>query len=187
MADFNIIQKKVALSEGGYTCNKDDAGNWTGASVGEGELVGTNHGIAAHTYAHYIGHTPTKQEMIDMPYSVALIIYRNSYWTTMYGDFIKDNSVAWMIYDALIQHWDQSFYWTREAIQAQHIKVEGADVVIRRAYFNGKIIIALNSCNQEWVFDNIKQCRLKYYKKLNNPTMYEGWVNRMSLMRYGDV
>lgn len=191
MADFKLIMKKIGLSEGGYTSNKDDAGNWTGAKVGEGELVGTNHGIAAHTYAHYIGHTPSKQEMIDMPYETALTIYRNSYWTTIYGDFIKDNSVAWIIMDSLVQHWDQAFYWTREAIQSQAVLVKGATVVIHRPYFNGDIIIALNKCTQEWAFNNIKQERLAYYRRISNDgrnkAFYKGWLRRMDKLVYGKV
>ena len=37
-------------SEGGFTDNRADPGNWTGGQVGAGELRGTNFGISAAAY-----------------------------------------------------------------------------------------------------------------------------------------
>jgi lysozyme family protein len=36
--------------EGGYQCDPDDLGNWTGSKCGEGELRGTKYGLSARSY-----------------------------------------------------------------------------------------------------------------------------------------
>jgi lysozyme family protein len=62
MADFITVHKMTSPLEGGYSCDPNDVGNWTGAHLGEGILVGTKYGIACHTYAHYLGYMPSKIE-----------------------------------------------------------------------------------------------------------------------------
>lgn len=48
-SSFDIAQKFVHLKEGGYTDFEKDKGNWTSNKVGQGLLIGTNHGISALT------------------------------------------------------------------------------------------------------------------------------------------
>ena len=48
-SSFDVAQKFVAVEEGGYTDFRRDKGNWTSNHIGEGLLIGTNHGISAPT------------------------------------------------------------------------------------------------------------------------------------------
>jgi hypothetical protein len=47
MSDFDRIFDFVVGSEGGFTDNPADPGNWTGGKIGAGECRGTKFGISA--------------------------------------------------------------------------------------------------------------------------------------------
>jgi hypothetical protein len=92
-ARFEIAQVGVHNSEGEYTDDRDDRGNWTNNVIGSGMLLGTKYGIAAPTLVHYykkndLG-TPSQQDMMDLTYDTALEIYKKDYW-----DKNKLNDVA---------------------------------------------------------------------------------------------
>ena len=52
-ADFNTAQNLVKKFEGGYSNDKRDPGNYTGAKIGVGKLIGTNWGISAPVLVVY--------------------------------------------------------------------------------------------------------------------------------------
>lgn len=99
MADFEIAYKRTSVFEGGYSNVADDNGNWTGGKKGVGKLVGTNYGISAPDYAAYMGKTPTVNDMVYMPVSVAKKIYKNKYWKGIRGDEIESQQFANNLYD----------------------------------------------------------------------------------------
>jgi lysozyme family protein len=49
-ANLEASLSHIFGSEGGYTANRKDPGNWTGGKVGRGKLKGTKFGIAANSY-----------------------------------------------------------------------------------------------------------------------------------------
>lgn len=51
-AQFLDYFDRLIGSEGRFTKDARDPGNWTGGRVGVGKLVGTKYGIAANTYPH---------------------------------------------------------------------------------------------------------------------------------------
>ena len=47
------MAKNLTLNvEGGYQCDPDDKGNWTGGNVGVGLLKGTKYGISAASFSN---------------------------------------------------------------------------------------------------------------------------------------
>lgn len=58
-------------SEGGYSKDRNDPGNWTGGSVGNGKMLGTKFGIAANTYP--------KLDIKNLTLEQATEIYRRDY------------------------------------------------------------------------------------------------------------
>lgn len=102
MADFNLAYKKTARSEGGYTDNSSDNGNWTGGIVGSGYLIGTKYGISAPRLMEYLGRVPTVAEMKNLQPSTAKAIMKIDYWDVVRGDEIKDQASAEQIFDAAI-------------------------------------------------------------------------------------
>lgn len=68
MITFDTIFNRVIGSEGEYTNNPKDPGNWTGGKVGVGELKGTKFGLAAHSYPHLDIRNITKSQARDEYY-----------------------------------------------------------------------------------------------------------------------
>lgn len=71
-ANFDACMVPIFREEGGLTKDPHDAGNWTGAKVGKGRLVGTKYGIAASSH-------PTLG-IPDLTKAEAGEIYRAEYW-----------------------------------------------------------------------------------------------------------
>ena len=186
MANFDVAQLLVKAGEGGYTKNPNDAYNYTGGKIGAGMLVGTNWGIGAPTYAKYLKRTPTEADMQAMTYQTAVAIYRQNYWTPIMGDQIQNQSIANILYDTIVNTWDEAFYFARQALKNQNIKVLGSTVVVPRPYFNPDIIKALNTANQQQAFNDIKQQRINFYNAKHNATFGEGWINRLDKFVYSN-
>ena len=71
----DVLVDGILLEEGGYQASEKDTGNFNSS----GELVGTNYGISAPVYEEYLGRPVTRQDMEDLPVSVAGKIYRKNY------------------------------------------------------------------------------------------------------------
>jgi lysozyme family protein len=66
--------------EGGYTDHPSDPGNWTGGSVGSGELKGTKYGISGASYPSL--------DIKNLTVEEAGKIYREKYWDAINGDLM---------------------------------------------------------------------------------------------------
>lgn len=72
MDNFDHCFAFTVGSEGGYTSDSADKGNWTGGAVGAGVLKGTKYGISAAEY-------PTL-DIANLTQADAETIYRKDYW-----------------------------------------------------------------------------------------------------------
>ena len=71
----DVLVEGILLEEGGYQVSEKDTGNFNSS----GELVGTNYGISAPVYEEYLGRPVTRQDMEELPVSVASKIYKKNY------------------------------------------------------------------------------------------------------------
>lgn len=81
--------------EGEFSLDPKDRGNWTGGKVGEGELVGTKHGISAAAYPQLDIKSLTKSQAVD--------IYWRDYWMPIRGSELPPR-VAGVVFDAAVNH-----------------------------------------------------------------------------------
>lgn len=102
MADFEIAYKTIARNEGGYQCESDDNGNWTGGHKGVGHLVGTNWGITAPELAAYLKRTPTVADMKSLDKLTAKKIFKINYWDSIKGDEIPYQDIAVQMLDMAV-------------------------------------------------------------------------------------
>jgi len=70
--NFDEAIQHVVTSEGGFTDDPDDHGNWTGGEIGVGILKGTKWGISAKSY-------PTL-DIKNLTRPMAIKIYLNDFW-----------------------------------------------------------------------------------------------------------
>jgi lysozyme family protein len=95
MSDFDAIFDLVVGSEGGFTDNPADPGNWTGCSVGAGECRGTRFGISAGAYPEL--------DIANLSIETAKALYQHDYWDRIGGDRLPA-SVALLVFDAAINN-----------------------------------------------------------------------------------
>lgn len=70
--NFDAAFVELIDSEGGYSDDSQDPGNWTSGVIGKGKLVGTKYGIAANTYGNL--------DIAALTLDDAKAIYKRDYW-----------------------------------------------------------------------------------------------------------
>jgi lysozyme family protein len=107
MSNFNQYIDRVLKSEGGFTQDRNDPGNWTGGHVGVGQLKGTNFGISAASYPDLDIKMLTRQE--------AVAIYFRDFWKPIGGDTLP-NAVAFSALDGAVNSGvSRSIMWLQQA------------------------------------------------------------------------
>lgn len=169
MANFDIAIKKVSKWEGGYSEHSNDLGNWNSL----GELVGTNYGISAKFYEDWYGWPPKKEEMKNMPLWKAKAIYKEYFWNKIKGDEIKNQSVANILLDGVVNH-GKGVKLLQEVL---NIKQDNK--------FGEQTLEAVNAANPKQLYLNYKERRRRYYIWLTewrpaNKVFLKGWLNRLN-------
>jgi len=174
MADFKTAISIVLQHEGGYQANKADPGNYNS----QGYLVGTKYGIAAKTLETFQHYPPSKEQMQNLSWDVAVEIYRRNYWNRIKGDAFKDQAVANIVFD----------FFVNAGISAIRILQRLVEVDQ-----DGKIgpltLAAINKADQEELFEQYKAERIAYYKRLadrrpTSKTFLKGWLRRVNSFTY---
>jgi lysozyme family protein len=95
MSDFDWIFDFVVASEGGFTDNPADPGNWTSGRVGSGICRGTKFGISAAAHSDLNIENLTRDE--------AKVVYQREYWDRVDGDQLPA-SIALLVFDAAVNN-----------------------------------------------------------------------------------
>ena len=189
MAEFNKIIPEILKSEGGYTLNANDAGNYqcrVGVAKWDNDkkkyvcdngknahLTGTNFGISAPTLAGWLGRPATDKEMKNLTQQQATEIYKKMFWDKIKGDEIQDQKKADILVDAYINQtgWVKSMLSDTLNISKDHIKIPLSDDIIDK--INKK---------SNFVNSFLKQRKEKYQKRSEKPGQSQflrGWLNRL--------
>lgn len=189
---FEIAQEHVAISEGGYTEDPNDDGNWTRGEEGKGSLIGTNFGISAPALVDYyknkgIDRTPSKSDMKNLTYETALDIYKNDYWDQQQLQNITNQSIANVLYDACVNQGNYAcfdiFKETLEEFFEKDYNVKSWDDLHKT-----DAIYKLNSLNHKdskEFFDLLKNNRLEEYKMAKRWDRYKkSWSNRLDRLNF---
>ena len=108
MSDFDAIFDFVVGSEGGFTDNPADPGNWTGGKIGAGECRGTRFGISAGAYPEL--------DIANLTLDAAKALYQRDYWDRIGGDRLPA-SIALLVFDAAINNGTgRAVRWLQQAV-----------------------------------------------------------------------
>ncbi|MNJ85719.1 hypothetical protein D3C87_31980 [compost metagenome] len=174
MASFEKSQKIVGLSEGGYQNDPEDDGNWY-----LGQLIGTNYGIAAPTFAGFLGRTPTVAEMKNLSRATAELILKRNFWDKNNFGKLHNQSVATMLYDGAVNH----------GVNGMRILAEKAlsrlkHPLVYYKVFTTEGIELMNKLNQKDLFYALKEVRANRYKASPKKKYINGWLNRLERIKY---
>ena len=173
MANFEAAHSFVIKEEGGYQELISDTGNYV-----DGIMIGTNYGISAPTLKSYLGRTPTKDEMKNLSFDDAVLIYIQNYWSKINGDEIKNDSVGLLIYDGAVN----------QGVGAMRTVVSNAmknlgSPISKELVFTNQGIKRLNKLNQEKLFDEIYKGRKERYEN-GQPQFIAGHLRRLSGIKF---
>lgn len=176
MANFNNAIKHVLNVEGGYQNHPNDKGNYNSL----GQNVGTNKGISARLYEQIIKRPPTVADIKSITTTQAIAIYKRLFWNPIKGDKIANESVALIIFDWYVNSGGIGVKRSKQAIK----KVCANSILKADATMRDEEVEAINSCNQQAVFDTIKKERKIFYHELvdkdtKNAAFLKGWLNRL--------
>ena len=148
-------------SEGGFTNNRADPGNWTGGQVGAGELRGTNFGISAAAYPQL--------DIANLTAAVAGEIYRRDYWAPLQGDALP-LPVALAAFDAAVNAGlRRSVLWLQQAAGVPADGVLGAQT-----------LAAIKAANALALAREALTRRIDFYARLPGWTRFGlGWSRRV--------
>ena len=163
--------KLVGLSEGGYTNNPLDRGNWY-----RGRLIGTNHGISAPVLARWLGRAPAESEMYCLTKTEADEIYKARYWDTVRGDYLS-MGLDYAVFDYAVNS------GTRRAIKALQ-RVVGAEP---DGLFGGMTMQAIKRHHPKTIINRLMDRRLSYLQRIPGlngwKTFGKGWERRVNRVR----
>jgi lysozyme family protein len=189
-SSFKIAQDGVHNKEGVYTEDTEDKGNWTGNEIGVGELLGTKFGIAAPTLVDYYQRNdlgrPTKEDMKNLKYNLALKIYKKDYWEAQKLQNFKSQSLANVLYDGCVnQGPTATLNILNESLR--DVNIDSTNINNWRE-FHDVLVDEVNELpvkKTKKLFNTIKIKRWEKYQK-GKARYQRGWKNRLKAITFID-
>lgn len=158
MDNFDIAFCSVIDSEGGFTDDPNDAGNYTI----DGKLEGTKYGISAKAYAHKLD-----VKIKDITREMAKEIYRNDYWNPCCCDDLPFPLCAYVFDCAVNQGIKTAITLLQEFCGTT------VDGVI------GKKTITAANATKKPHYEYLSLRAIKYSKTKGFDLYGKGWYNRL--------
>lgn len=154
-------------SEGKFTKDSRDPGNWTGGRVGAGKLVGTKYGIAASTYPHLDIESLTLED--------AKGIYWLDWWQRLGADQMPA-AVAYQVWQFAV---NAGMGTARRGLQA-------AVGVAQDGQIGPLTLAAVAAADVNDILLRFNAFALDHYTSLSTwPTFGKGWARRVAAnLRY---
>jgi lysozyme family protein len=152
-------------SEGGYSTDPDDTGNWTGGAKNSGKLNGSKYGISAAAYPHLDIKNLTKAQAID--------IYRRDYWNAVKGDELP-YGVDLVVFDAAVNSGvNRGARWVQRAAS-----------VAQDGRIGPLTLAALRTADPHTIIDRALDLRFAAMKTYATwPVHKNGWTKRIKAVR----
>lgn len=160
-SDFHKCLEFTLGEEGGYSDDPHDSGNWTGGSVGVGELKGTKFGISAASYPDL--------DIKALTIATAGEIYRKDYWHPINGDKLPAG-LDLMVFDFGVNA--GTFESATELQRIVGVATDGdiGPITLKACKdYKGDLLLALATAHDQ------------HYESLSDFDRYgDGWINRVT-------
>lgn len=156
---FNTAFALVVNSEGGFTDNPKDRGNWTTGVIGRGICKGTKYGISAMAYPDL--------DIRNLTQTAAKAIYQRDYWSKASCD-VWPAGVDYFVFDCAVNH------GVARAIRF----IQTALRVTPDGIVGPKTIAAAHDANPRDLLVRLGVIRDEFFDDLDNETFEDGWRKR---------
>lgn len=187
MSTFEKAFAFVIGHEGGFDLSREDPGNWTGASVGVGELQGTNWGLASSAYEDEKRMTPEvvraslPTRVSDLTLEQAREIYRAAYWDRIMGDALPA-PLALLVFDAAVNNGvGRAALWLQCTVQA-HLDGQIGPITI------AAVTSSANKIGGAAICAEFQAQRLAFMAGLPTWRVFGlGWARRLCALPYQSI
>ncbi|MET0166190.1 MAG: glycosyl hydrolase 108 family protein [Vicinamibacterales bacterium] len=164
-ANYQECFSHVIGSEGGFQCDPQDKGNWTGCVCYSGVNKGTNWGISACAYPDL--------DIKNLKQEDAEEIYHADYWNKCWGDDLP-YGVDLCTFDGGVNSGvSRGVKWLQQAVGVAQDGIMGPDTMA-----------ATEAADDHKTVDRMCDARLAYLKGLSTWDTYgKGWSNRIADVR----
>lgn len=164
---WNLAKNMTLDCEGGYQCDPDDKGNWTGGNIGVGLLKGTKYGISAASFPNVDIKNLTKEQ--------AEILYKQKYWEKNKCDYMPD-ALSVAVFDYVFLSGGQGI---KDLQRVLGVKVDGV--------VGNQTLCACNSKPLRRIIEEYFYKRMEYVVMLGDKPKFKkyknGWINRVNHVR----
>lgn len=158
-------------TEGGFTEDPADPGNWTGGRVGQGACKGTKFGISAAAYPGL--------DIASLTSAEAKALYRRDYWDKVVGDLLPP-PLALIVFDAAVSNGRY-----RAAVWLQQAAGVTADGVIGPVTLDAISGVVTQPNGRATLCAEFLARRLLFMVALPTwATFGPGWAHRLFLLPY---
>lgn len=181
MADFSKAIINTFKAEGGFQNDPKDNANYVNKT-----LIGTNRGISAQGYYAFYKRIPTVAQMKNLTESQAKDIFKGNYWDKIGGDFIKNQSVAELMFQYIIGSGSSQLSDLKDIANMVH----GSEILIENDFpFSRPDCDFINSIDQSKYHSEMVKWRLQWYDFVvkRNPDkikFLKGWQNRLATHKF---
>lgn len=181
MANFDKAIEGTFKAEGGFQEDVNDSANYV-----NGKCIGTNRGISASAYYSHFKRVPTKDDMLNLTELQAKQIFKGNYWDKICGDFIKNQSVAELMFQFIIGSGASQLSDLKDIANI----VNGKDVLKETdTTFTIQEINFINQLDQQKYHAAMIEWRLKWYdfvvsRSPNKEKFLKGWKNRLNTHKF---
>jgi len=169
MASFSLYAPKLKQLEGGYVNNPNDKGG------------ATNKGVTLALYRSYYGVHKTATDLKNISDTEWTHIMKSEFWDKMKADAIKNQSIAELCVDWLVNSGASKIKNIQKIIGTDADGIVGA-----------KTLAAINNVDQQKLHFKIKCARAQYFEacviaRPVNICFYDGWINRLCNFKYKKI
>lgn len=168
--NFEYVITLLLASEGGYSDDPDDPGNWTGGKKGKGVLKGTKYGIAANSFP--------KLDIKNITQAQAKAIYRRQYWDAVRAGDLP-HGVDYLVFDLAVNSGV-----VRAGLILQKALVKLGQKVTVDGHIGDRTIQAVEAVSVSALADAVCDARLAFMRSLKIwPKYKNGWTRRVAEVR----
>lgn len=172
--------------EGYYAHVKGDRGGMTYMGVARTFWPQLTLWVLIDAYVERLGRSLKWNERIDDPIIEARVkaFYYQNFWKPLRADKLASTSVAEFLFDSYVHSGNKAIKWLQEAVN----EVGAISLKVDRQ-LGPKTLAAANACNQERLFNSLKERRRQYLEWLadnvaGQDKFKRGWLRRVDNFAY---
>jgi lysozyme family protein len=155
-------------SEGGFSDDPDDKGNW----LPDGRKDCTNLGVTQTTWESWIGRQSNEKEMRNLTPALVEPMYRRKFWEACSCNNLPPG-VDYLVFDFAVN----------AGVGRSAKTLQSAVGATPDGGIGPLTLAAVSKFNPTELVNKFTDEKVAWYKSLNNPKYEQGWLNRAEIVR----